>query len=342
MEVIKKAVRDYKIEVEIAVGKDEFTEDLEQMIQNRFNRFLSDEGIRIVGRPQADDIRYTDGGAVFHVKADLYPEVKLGQYKGILVPFRRGGEQEQFEKAVLQRACENMTGEIPPHMIDQKMTAIIAREKINVSNEAIYHLLADALVILKEAYEMAGAVRPKTQISREAMDLTLQTVSEEHQNDWKEFFEQEISLMVSRYHDLPEDYHVRLKDIIKKQIREKNAMKKDDLIDRIFKAYLGSLELSEEQWKNQRRLQAAKEVCVDLLLDAVAQKERITVSAPELRAAVEEIAEQCHMEPEEVEAQIDKQPLIWKILRDKALVQILDSAGTDEELRRSLAEAKKR
>lgn len=221
MEVIKKEVHDYKIEVEIAVGKDEFAEDLEQMIQNRFNRFLSDEGIRIVGRPQADDIRYTDGGAVLHVKADLYPEVKLGQYKGILVPFRRGGEQEQFEKAVLQRACENMTGEIPPHMIDQKMTAIIAREKINVSNEAIYHLLADALVILKEAYEMAGAVRPKTQIGREAMDLTLQTVSEERQNDWKEFFEHEISLMVSRYHDLPEDYPVRLKDIIKKQIREK-------------------------------------------------------------------------------------------------------------------------
>ena len=43
----------------------------------------------------------------------------------------------------------------------------------------------------------------------------------------------------------------------------------DEIMEELFKAYLGSLELTEEQWKNQRRVQAAKEVCMDLLLGRV-------------------------------------------------------------------------
>ncbi|MBQ6582750.1 MAG: hypothetical protein IJH77_02855 [Mogibacterium sp.] len=320
-----------------------YDEALELVIPRMFNEFLQKEGIRIVGKPQVDDMQFSGGGVSFHVRADLYPEVELGEYKGIQVPYVRMGEQDRFEQAVIQKACENMKGEIPPHMVEQKMNAIIAREKINVSNEAIYHLLADALVILKEAYEAAGAVRPMVQYRREAMDLMLQTVSEAHQNDWKEFFREQIKVMAERYHDLPSDYDSKLEQIIEKRQRDKNKMGQDALIDDIFKAYLGSLELTEEQWRNQRSTQAAREVCVDLLLDAVAKKEGITVSPLELHNAIEEIADQVNMTPEEVENKMDIEPLRWKLARDKAMVLILNSAGTDEELRaKRIAEAERR
>ncbi|MBQ6622233.1 MAG: hypothetical protein IJH75_05315 [Mogibacterium sp.] len=313
-----------------------YDEALEKAVPELFNRFLKEEQIRIVGRPQMDDMRFAGGGVLFHVKADLYPEIELGQYKGILVPYLRMGEQDRFEQAVLQKACENMKGEIPPHMVEQKMNAIIAREKLNVSNEAIYHLLADAEVILKQAYEAAGAVRPKVQYRREAMDLMLQTVSEAHQNDWQEFFREQIKVMAERYHDLPEDYDHQLEEIIKKRQKDKNRMEKEALIEEIFKAYLGSLELTEEQWRNQRSMQAAREVCVDLLLDAVSAKEGITVSSSELHDAVEEIAAQVNMTPEEVENKMDLEPLRWKLARDKAMMLILNSASTDEALRAKL------
>ncbi|MBQ2678275.1 MAG: hypothetical protein IJF96_05175 [Firmicutes bacterium] len=310
-----------------------FDEALAIAIPDMFNTFLRDEGIRIMGKPQVDDMQFLDDGVSFNVKADMYPEVELGEYKGIKVPYRREGEQEAFERAVIQRACENMKGEIPEHMVTQKLDSIIAREKINVGNEAIYHLLADALMILKEAYEAAEVVRPMVQVRREAMDLMLQTASSDHEQDWKEFFREQIGIMAERYHSLPEDFDQKLEKIISDREKSKKDKDPEEMVEEVFKAYLGSLELTEEQWKNQRQLQAAKEVCVDLLLDAVAEEEGIEVDANELHQTIESIADQCNMTPEEVEAKMDMDPLRWKLQRDKALMLVLSAGETDEEAR---------
>ena len=318
-----------------------YDEALEKIVPELFGKFLDDECIRITGKPEMYDMQFENGGVNFSIKAYMYPDIEPGQYRDICVPFRRSGEQEQFEKAVLQKACENMKGEIPPHMIEQKLDSVIAREKMNIAGEAIYHLLADALVILKDAYNAAGVARPLVQIRREAMDLMLQTVSEEHVADWRSFFREEITVMAERYHGLPDDFARQLDDIIEKRVRGRSEMKQDDLIDEVFSAYLGSLELTEEQWRNQRRLQAAKEVCLDLLLDAVASEEKLEVSDHEVREAVESIAAQCSVEPEEAEAGLDIRALEWKLLRDKAAAVVIDSAKTDEELRSRLAAERK-
>ena len=66
-------------------------------------------------------------------------------------------QQREFEQAVIQKACENLKGEIPPAMIQQKIQAIMAQEKLSIHNDAVYHLLADMLVILDQAYVAAGA-----------------------------------------------------------------------------------------------------------------------------------------------------------------------------------------
>lgn len=314
-----------------------FDEALEKVIPDSFNRALEEGGHRIMGRPKVEDMQFTpDGGVRFSVQADLYPEVTLGQYLGIAVPYRRAEQQLDFERAVVQKACQNMQGEIPPHMVEQKLDAIAAQERINVNNDAVYHLLADMLVVLDEAYKAAGAVRPKVQVRREAMDLMLQTASAEHEMDWKEFFRSQVRDMVERYHDLPEDFDEQLDKILEDRDRAKAAKSPEEKTEELFKAYLGSLELTEEQWRNQRSLQAARDVCLDLLLDAVASEEQIEVSSAEIHQFIEEIAAQANMEPEEAEANINKEPLIWKMKRDKALALILNSAVTDEEGKRIL------
>ena len=382
MNITKQEIKDYILNVEIEVDKDEFDnarrraymdhpdrypvidrapglasleelertygpavlfdEALEQVIPDTFNRFLSENGIRIMGRPQVDDMQFTPGGGVhFNVKEDVYPDIELGQYRDIAVPFERSGQQLEFEQAVVQKACENMKGEIPPHMIEQKLDAIIAQQKVNVNNDAVYHLLADMLVVLKEAYEAAGAVRPMVQVRREAMYLMLQTASSDNQDDWKGFFRTQVRAMVERYHDLPEDFDTKLEALLKKREEAKKKLSPEELTEELFKAYLGSLELTEEQWRNQRQVQAAKDVCLDLLLDAVAVKEKIEVTPSEIRQFIESIAAQVGMEPEEAEANINKDPLIWKLKRDKALELILNTAVTDEEGKKVMDEKRR-
>lgn len=318
-----------------------FDEALSKVIPDSFNEFLSAGGIRIMGKPEVNDMQFTqDGGVRFKVKADTYPEIELGQYLGISVPYRRSENQIEFEKAVIQKACENMKGEIPPHMIEQKLSSIVAGEKLAINNDAVYHLLADLLVILDRAYVAAGVSRPKVQVRREAMDLMLQAASAELEHDWKEYLKETITLMAERYHSLPEDFAQQYDRIIADRESAKSKRSADETTEEIFKAYLGSLELTEEQWKNQRQLQAAKEVCMDLLLDAVAVEESIEVSSDDIHAFIEELADRYGIKPEEAEANIHRNLLTDKLKRDKALALILNSGVTDEEAKKELDEAR--
>lgn len=309
-----------------------FDEALSLAVPDSFLRALQESGLRIVGKPVMEGLQFLPGGGVsFTVKADLFPKVELGQYKGIAVPYLRSGQQAEFERAVVQKACENMKGEIPPHMIRQKLDAMEAQVKLQVNGDAVYHLLADMLVILDQAYVAAGVNRPAIQVKREAMDLMLQTASAEHELDWKEFFKEQVTVMAERYHSLPGDYPEKLDRIIRKRSDDKAKMSPDQRTAELFKAYLGSLELTQEQWRNQQSAQAAREVCMDLLLDAVAEAEAIDVEPGELRQFIEELAAGHQMEPEEVEANIDRDALAGKLRRDKALALILNSATTDYE-----------
>lgn len=319
-----------------------FDEALSIVIPDKFNTFLRESNTRIFGRPQVEDMHFIPGGGVsFQIKAQIFPEVELGQYKKIAVPYVRKEQQMEFEQAVIQKACENLKGEIPPNMIEEKIQAIMAQEKLSINNDAVYHLLADMLVILDQAYVAAGVTRPKVQVRREAMDLMLQTASAEHEMDWQRFLKEQITVMAERYHSLPDDFEETIDQIIKERSEAKERMKPDERTEELFKAYLGSLELTEEQWKNQRSTQAAKEVCVDLLLDAVSRKEGLDINQDEVHQFVEELADQYGIAPEEAEANIDRDALVWKLKRDKALRLILDSAVTDEAAKKELDQKRK-
>lgn len=322
-----------------------FDEALNTVIPGAFRECLERENLRIFGKPEISDMEFLpEGGVRFKVKADLFPEVELGQYLGIKVPYIRREQQAEFEQEVIRKACENMKGEIPPAMIEQRMNAIVARTKLDIQNDAVYHLLADMLVILDEAYAASGAARPKVQVRREAMDLMLQTASAEHETDWRPFMKDQIMVMAERYRSLPADFDKTVERIIENRTAAKQKMDPDKRTQELFNAYLGSLELTEEQWKNQRTGQAAREVCIDLLLDAVAVKEKIRVNSDEVHRAMEELADRYGITPEEAEANIDRDAFVGKMCRDKALALILNSAETDyaakEALDRKREEAK--
>ena len=109
-----------------------------------------------------------------------------------------------------------------------KLDAMLAQEKLRASGDAIYHVLADTIVILKTAYREAGAERPVRQVREEAMDLMLQTVSGDNQEVSREFFCGQIRHLTERYHSLPEDYDKILDQIIEKRKKDKASMKGGD------------------------------------------------------------------------------------------------------------------
>ncbi len=303
-----------------------YDEGLDYLIPKFFGEFLEVEKIRIMGKPEVKEVFYKeDGGVSFRIEADMYPEIALGQYLGIQVPYKRT-DVEYFEKAVFQIACQSMAGQVPKHMVDHKLNALAAKEKLNVSKDAIYHLLADTIVILQDSYRAAGVNRPFVQIREEALDIMLQTVSGDNKKVTQEFFVGLVRSMVGRYHALEMDFVEKVGGFIEKRAKNRASMSPENQTEEAFTAYLGSLGLDEKQWRKERETLAAKEVCQDLLLDAVAKEEKLEVSHKELMDYIEHIAIQCNMEVEEVMGQIDTEPIRWQILREKARTLILNSA----------------
>ena len=316
-----------------------FDEALENAIPEAFSKVLVQENLRIVDNPELGDIHFVPGGGVsFVAKANLYPKVELGQYKEIAVPYSRLEQQKEFEHAVLQKACENMKCEIPTHMIEKKLDAITDKAKNRINNDPVYKLLADMVEVLDEAYKAVGAVRPKKQVHQEATELMLKTVSAEHEKDWGEFFGGLVKAMVKRCHDIPEGFDQKLKEIITNRSVKRHEMSPEEMADDLFVAFLGSMGLTADQWRDQNQPQAAKEVYMDLMLDAVAEKEMLGASEEEMHHYLEELAELHAVKPEELEAKISKESMIWMLKHDKALTLILDSARTDEEDKKKLDE----
>lgn len=306
-----------------------FDEALDLCVPDLYNQFLSENEIHIIGSPQLTEVTWLEGGgASFTVTCDLYPDVKLGKYKGIEVSCNRLDDEEAFAAEVLTQACINMEATVPEGMISQKLNAMAAQEKLRYGQDPIYHVLADCSEILKKAYHETGVHRPKNQVDAEALDLMLQTVSKDNQKMTKEFFIDLIKELIQRYRSVPKDFTSILEEIIKTRNKEKNALTPEQKIDEAYLAYLSSIELTEEQWRKQHHEQASDAARFDLLLNEVAKKEQLSISEAEFHHLYSQIAEQCELEIDEVMATMDSRAVEEQLLRDKARHFILDHAIT--------------
>lgn len=331
MDIIQKETENGRLHVTLCAWPDEYRmeagESVETAIQELFGRFLSEERIRVVGRPKVTEASCPpDQGLRFTVDAELYPDVKLGQYKGIKVRARREENENQFMKEVLEKACADMEAKITDTLIEQRLSSMIAGEHLNVDQDSIYYLLADVVEVLRDVYRMAGCSRPLAQVEAEALDMLLQAVSSDNQGPEVEYLKDQMYQMAERYSQLPDDFPELIDSAFKRRQNKKGKMTAAERSDEAFHAYLKTIGLDEEQLRKERRPAAAAAVRCDLLFEAVAQAEGLTVYQDEMDEVLKHLADQYHLSVEEVTEAVETEPLRMKLLRDRACKLILDSA----------------
>lgn len=316
-------------EIEKIYGRDVlYDEALDICIPAAYRQYLNEKKLHPVGKPELAEITWlADGEVSFLVKAELYPEVTLGQYKGIETKIPKEKEEE-YAADVLTKACRNMQVRISDAMIASRLDALVAKEKIAAARDPVYCLLTDCIYILKEAYHAADVHRPLSQVRAEAMDHMLQSVSADNQGIEIDFYLARVKEIVRRYHDLPEHFDEKLQRILAQRAEAKKNMTNDEISDEVFEAYLGTLELSEKQFREEHTDQARDAVMFDLLFMAVADKEGIQINEAEIYQAVGKIAEQCSVDLEDVYQAVDRDALKEQLVRDKAREFILSHAVT--------------
>ena len=308
-----------------------YDEALDLCVPTLYRRYLEENGLRTAGRPKLTEVTWLDDGAAFTVICDLYPDIHPGQYLGIETGISPE-DKEAFTADVLAQACSRMAADVPEGMVQQKLDAMLAGEKLRTGQDAVYHLLADTVWILDQSYRETGIFRPKAQIRAEALDAMLQTVSGENRDP--DLLRRLIRDLVSRYRPLPENFDERLKEIREQRSRRRKSMQPEERVNEAFAAYLGSIDMDEESWRRQNHDQAAQSARLDLLLNTVAEREKLSVTDSELSDVIRRVAEEAMLEPEEVMAQAELQPIREQILRDKARELILKNAVFEAGSRR--------
>lgn len=94
----------------------------------------------------------------------------------------------------------------------------------------------------------------------------------------------------------------------------------------VFLKSSAAINQTEEMWRKDNTKRAEAAARFDLLLNAVAQAEKISVSEAELASLMRDIAEATGLELENVMAVVEPQPLREQLMRDKARELIVSSA----------------
>lgn len=303
-----------------------FDEALDICVPRLYARYLKENGIRTVGRPQLTEVTWLHGGgAKFTVVCDVYPKVKLGQYKGLTVDAKRENTEEFTAKA-LTAACMNMTAEVPQGMVTQKLEAMLAKEKMQIGRDAIYNLLSDFTAVIEAAYAEMDIHRSKAQVQAEALDVMLQTVSGDNKAVSPEKFRSLVRELVEHYRIVPRTFDETIDRLVAEHSTKKRAMTPDERIDAAFDAYLGSINQTLGLWRENNTEKARDAAMFDLLLGAVAEAEGLVVSGDEYMRAMRQLSDETGVELDEVMAQVDGQLVREQMLRDKARELIVSSA----------------
>ncbi|MCD7922783.1 MAG: hypothetical protein LUG27_10215 [Clostridiales bacterium] len=308
-----------------------YDEALDLCIPAAYRQYVRETRLHPVGKPCLREITWRgDGGVRFLVEADVYPDATLGPYKGIRTDVPRDDE-ERFAADVLTKACRNMKTVLPDSMTEARLDAMEAREKAAAVQDPVCRMLTECVYLLREAYHAADVHRPMSQVRAEAMDYMLQSVSADQQGIEIDCFLAGVKECVRRYHDLPADFDQKLREIQTKRAHLKSSMSNDEICDEMFETRLGSMELSEKQWRDEHRDQARDAALFDVLFTAVADREGIRVGEPEVFQAMERIAEQCAADFDEVCRTLDRDALEAQLIRDKAREFILTHAVSTAE-----------
>ena len=82
-----------------------FEEAVEDLADPTFQAALAETGLRMVGRPSIENVDISDDKVLTYTfNITLYPEVKLGEYKGIEVE----ADDSEFDESVLEKELEEV------------------------------------------------------------------------------------------------------------------------------------------------------------------------------------------------------------------------------------------
>jgi FKBP-type peptidyl-prolyl cis-trans isomerase (trigger factor) len=247
--------------------------------------------------------------------------IEQEKYKNVCL-HSKPTDKRALEDAVQAVLVAQLAGEVPGEMVENKLQSLVAQGKMAVNANPVYYVLADIIYFLDRGFKAAQIVRMPDQIRSEALEIML-ALTKDKKNASKEYVYSLLKERIQEHGTLPAEFEATLTAIVAERKQVVAQKSNEERLDEAFAAYLGTLNQTEEVWKNNRRTQAVDLVKCDFLYDAVAKQEQLMATDQEITAMLEQIARACHISLEDIEKRIDSATLGGQISRDKAKAFIL-------------------
>ena len=265
-----------------------------------------------------------DGALEFDFDAAVPPRVELGKYLGleVYVP-----SDEEPDLPVLLAAIEELRAEIPETYISRKIDGLMRQRMEDVVKRPAFSALTDMYAVLRAANEALGCGRTDDEL----WDMALAAADEANGSRFRARSEEDIvsAAAAALFPEGVEERKVEtVADCLARRAEEKRGKTLEQLAEESFASYLRMAGKTMDALREEFRPQATDLVRIDLLIDEVARREKLTLSDEELNAALEKIAELYDMPKEKVLELIGEAPLRAQLIRDKARAMIVDSAET--------------
>ena len=374
--------------VEGMYGPEVFYQDaMDELAPKAYEHGLAEKGLRVVGAPAIENVEVTEGRTVLYsFKVTLYPEVTLGQYKGLKAPkdvstVSEEEVEEELEKVRKQNARKISVEDRPAQMgdtVDIDFDGFLEGERFEGGKSEGYSLELGSHSFVPGFEEQVVGM----QIGEEKdLDITFPETYVEHLAGKAVVFK--VKLNAITFSELPElddefakdvsefdtleeyraDVRAKLqakyeeqaesafRSLIMKQAADNMTVEVPDVMiqekaEEIIRNYAANFGLTDRsiemdrlvrmmgidpETMNQSILPAAEfQVRTELLLEAVAQAEGISMTEEEKEAYLKRIAESVKASPEEILSYFGLDTIENEFKKERATSVIMDSAVIGE------------
>lgn len=264
-----------------------------------------------------------DGAIMFRFEAAVKPEVRLGAYKGLHTGVPRA-EKDRFAQKALDLAAENTSVTIPALIVERRLEQMVMQRRGDMLQSAAYKTLADIYAILTSCNEELEIPRSPEDIWAMAMNAASKINSGESPPDADHL----LSLLTESL--FSENFGERelrcVANALEQRVRQKQDMDAETAADELFQLYLRSRKQSLEDWRKEHRDVAAELARTELMLDAVAERENLSVSREEFEHELSVLSTRVGIGPNQVLSLTGEETLCFQLLRAKARDLIVQSA----------------
>ena len=326
MKIYQASIRNGNVEALLLIEPQEAArwDSAEPAVNAAIASYAEQNGLGMLLFPRVLDCDEQDDGAILlRFEAAVKPTVMLGQYKGLQTGVPRE-DSERFAQTALEKASENAAMEIPALLVERRLDVMRLQRRRDVLGSVSYNTLADVYAILCRCNDEQDLPFSPEKVWGMAMD-TASVLSRKRE---RSSVDELLSLLAEHLYgeDFGEDELRTVGKAVEERLREREEKDAETAAEDLFSLYLRTRNQSEDEWRGEYRSTAAELVRTELMLDAVAEAEGLSVSPEEVRHEAALLAESNGLTPEDVLTYVGEETLRFQLLRSKAAALIVGAA----------------